>query len=485
MLFKYKNISIILFVIILVLLEVLFRSAGVPIVIGDANFFYPIAQNFAEHNDLSHPVMSPIVDGGGRLIWHGWGHSYVLGFLGKLFSDSFIGVIMSETLIVGIGCIGFTITFCSAYKKANVYVKGAIVISVVAIAFGYLGRPESLSFVLLVAGIAAFHYLENSAFRWGVIVVLWGGIGTTQPTVALLVGPILLGYMVISEVEVRLALSKWLVVGAFSIATTLLLTAVFYPYSVADWIDGLWRHSQKIAARGDSDRTLYYYFLAPSRFMQGGWYALTVACGGLLLWQSGETRNWTLVGVALIGAGLAWYTSIRIPPTNYNLFALLPVFAIIVQESLTKIDSVVAARVIKAAVLILGLSSTLIVGRSTIVSVQSSNGPSRQNVVNKLNELIGSQGEVERKSICMNKGILFSVYEPSEWDSFCSMNSKLPTGKEEYAVTMQAGLGRFKPPEVENYTVLFDNFRNNGIHFGPLKVANTDDSYRFAVYKRK
>ena len=474
---KCENVLLIFVVSFLFFLEIFFRSIGIPIIGGDAVFFYPIAENFAQQNGLFHPVMSPITSRGGALTWHGWLHPYVLGFLGRLFPDPFIGITISETLIVGIGCIGFTTTFCSAYREVSVYVKGAVVMSVVAVAFGYLGRPESLAFVLLVAGIASIHYLEEGAVRFGLVVVLWGGIGATQPTVALLIGPVLLGYMIISETNVHSALNKWLVVGAASVAATFLLTAVLYPYSVAEWINGLWQHSQKIASRGDTGRKLYYYFLQPSRFMQGGWYILAAACGTLLLWQSNETRNWGLVGVALIGAGLAWYTSIRVPPTRYNLFALLPVFTIIVQESLTKLEGVRLISATKILVILLGLSSVLITGRRSKVFIQSTHGPSRQEVAIKLDK-------IKENKICIDKGLLFSTYNPRRWDDFCLMDSKLPNGKERYAVVRQAGLGRLNPPKVKNYTILFDNFRNSGIYFGPLKIANTDDSYRFAIYKK-
>lgn len=459
--------------------EVAFRLNGVPIITGDAVWFYPVAENFSQYKSLIHPLMSPISDGGGPLVWHGWVHPYLIGLVGRLFFDPFLGVTISETIMVGLGCIIFAWIIVSSESDTSIFITASVTISVLVMAFSFFGRPESIAFVFLVAGLATLQYLEKRPLRLGSIVVFWGGVGATQPTVALLVGPILLGYFISSSSSPRSALFKWVMVGAMSVSFTLLLTVVLYPYSPVEWIEGLWMHSQKITDRGDSSRLLYYFMLQPSRFMQGGWFVLAAICGALLLWQYESTRDWWLLGVALIGVWIAWYTSIRVPPTRYNLFATFPLFAAFIYYTIDKLDGQKINIFVKSTVLLLGLCSVLIFGRRYIVLGRSLLGSDRNDVIRSVEAL------PDRSKVYVDKSILFSSYMPDEWVDFKTLGSKLPdkdNGK--YAIIKQSALGSLTPPEIEGYRILEESFNSEPIYFGPLKIANTDDSYNFAIYKR-
>lgn len=477
---KYQKYLIICCTLIVLFAELFFRLKGIPILTGDAVWFYPIAENFSQYRGLIHPVMSPISDGGGPLIWHGWLHPYIIGLFGRLFSDPFLGVTISETTLVGLGCLIFSWVIASTNGRNSVLIKTSVVISVVVMSFSFLGRPESIAFFLLVIGLGALQYFERSALKLGSIALLWGGIGATQPTVALLVGFALLGYFIISDPSPRSALVRWVVIGALSVSITFLLTLTIYPHSPIEWIEGLWMHSQKIANRGDSSRLLYYFMLQPSRFMQGGWFVLAAICGAVLLWQYDKIRDWWLLGIALVGIGVAWYTSIRIPPTRYNLFALFPLFVISIYYSVDKIKNKKIYLFVKSSILVLGIFSILIAGRRYMVLSRSILGTGCIEVANSVRELPRSS------EISMDSSILFSCYKPDTWTDFNVMRSKLPRKNDgKYAVVKQSALGRINAPKIEKNELLTETFNEEKIYFGPIKIANTDDSYNFAIYERR
>ncbi len=458
-------------------IEVFFRLKGIPVPGGDSLFFYPASQFYHLHGELYNPIQSPIKSGGGYLNWHGWVHPYLIGLFDFGHSSSYISVTVSETIILGIGCLLF-IKVTESVKEASIWTASALVVSVTAVALSFLGRPESVAFVLLVSGVATLQHLNNSPLRFWLITLQWGILGATHPTVALLAGPALLVYLIASTPRSSLAVRRWTTLGAASVTTTFLLTTLIYPHSISDWIQGLWEHSQKISSRGRSGGLIYYYFLMPSRFMQGFWILFGYIFGSLLFLNFEFEDKKTILVPVVLGSILVWYTSIRLPPASYNIFSFLPVISTLLLYYTYYTKSNKISFSVRYFIIFMGIISLLLISRRYLVFYNSINDqPLREDLRERVDKI------PDCKSVFLDKGLLISSYSPKKWTDFHYIISKTSGINPDYLVIKQAQSGNNIPEKIDGYKIVDNEYSKKGIYLGPIKAANTPASYNFSIYR--
>lgn len=473
------------------LAEIFFRIKGIPIPLYDSSVYYVPGIVFSESGNLSHPFWGLNSDGsfnpnGGPFLWHGWTHSYINGIAGRVFSGGLTGVRISETIIVSAGCIIFSDIISKIRKNGSVIVHLSALLSTTAVSFSMFGRPESVAFLLLVIGVFVLQRLEKGPKRAGLIVVVWGGLGATQPTVALLVGPILLGYLILKNSSSLSALTKWMAIGAASVLVTFLLTIFVCPYSLTDWINGLLAHAKKTAGRTDTGGLLYYYFLQGELFMQGLTFLFSTFILLIIPWNIGKSKSWFILTLLFLFYLISWYTSVRLPATNYNLFALYPIFLIFMLCSIDVFSASYKKKVSSLLVILVGIFAILILGRRYVIFDRSLEGASREEVKSAVDEL------PEKSEISINQSLLIAAYSPHEYSRFDRKSarfekfSKGDIGNEsDYLVLRQARTERLTPPNIKGFKVVKETFDKNQIYFGPVKLSETDYSYNFAIYEKR
>lgn len=472
-----SNIYGITIVWVLVSVEIFFRVKGIPIPIDDATAYYVPGIVFSETNSLVHPFWAPEGGNAGPFLWHGWIHSYITGLLGGMFWDGFTGVRISETLIVAVGCTLFSNIISELQKNSSSILHIFAVLSTTIVSFSMFGRPESAAFTVLIAGVFVIQRFRQSSLRTGSIVLLWGLLGATQPTVALLVGPVLLGYLVLEKNSPLSALAEWIAIGGASVLVTFLLTSIVYPYSITEWINGLLIHAEKIATRSDFSGILHYYFLSADRFMQGLIFVFSIPVLFFIGRNIDKTKRVLFVATALIGVAITWYTAVRIPATRYNLFALYPLFMIIIAYGFVLFEGKYKKAITLSSILLIGVFSLLIVGRRYFVFGKSLGGASKKDVRRVVESL------PDGSSISIDASLLIASYSSHKWHRFNTTRRSQLSRKSDYLILKQADSAELEPPSIDGFSLIKETFNKDPIFLGPIKLANTYDSYNFAVYK--
>jgi hypothetical protein len=129
---------------------------GLPIAVGDKQFFYPVIQNLKTLQQFNHPFLSPISENDYSYIWHGLLYPYTEAKLS--FTDSYPNIHLSSVTIFVINSI-LTIKIL----KPNLY--GYIGVPIfIAIYLYQMGRPELLVSTILLIDALARTTSKNSLY---------------------------------------------------------------------------------------------------------------------------------------------------------------------------------------------------------------------------------------------------------------------------------------------------------------------------------
>lgn len=466
-------IPMIFFVAIVIMLESYFRLHLLPIPVYDAPIFFSIAINFAAGKGLVFPFTSPVSTVNGPFTWHGWLYPYLIGGIARIISPSFLGVNLSEILLILGAAILFAILI---YPLKNVHwmVKLCAISAVVGASISSSGRPETLASFLIILGIVSVVYNRNKWTNCLCLSLIWGALGIAHPTVALLASPLVLGYMVISNKSLKTAWFGWIIIGISAVMIALLATITLYPYPLVSWIGGLWAHAKGVASRNTPEGFFFYFLFSPLRFMQGMWVPAALYSIYLL---TSQNRKWWIAGIILLSIIMFGCPAVRNPTTNYNLFAFIPFFVWISILAANRLDLGWKAKSIRVLVIIVGVFAIATLGRRYVVLQYSlSEGTRPQALVEEVKSIPMDQ------KIAMDESLKVACFSPDEWSRF-ERNMYGP-GRWDYFIVRQSSTAMQYPAQKNGYSLISNNFRRSLIYIGPIRVANTDLSYNYAIYRR-
>jgi hypothetical protein len=262
---------------------------------------------------------------------------------------------------------------------------------------------------------------------------------------------------------------------------TLLATATLYPYSLTDWIGGLLAHPKLGPSPADTGRFLYYFLLNPSQFMQGLW--IPAALYSIYLLAS-QNRKWWIVGITILSSIMFWYTALRIPSRSYNLFMFIPFFVWISMLAVNRLEYARRRKVICILVMVVGVFAIAILGRRYIVLQHSLfEGTRPQALVEEVKSIPMDQ------KIAMDQSLIITCFYPHEWERFVRVERWVDVDSDtcegwDYIIIKQSSSARQAPPQKNGYHLISNNFRRSSIYIGPIRIANTDSSYNYAIYRR-
>ncbi len=447
-----------------------------PIPLGDAVWFYPIAYTFANKGTLAHPFLNPLADsGGGALVWHGWLYPYVMGTLARWTGGTMRAVYLGEVLLMAVGLMA-ALRLVAQRLDRHRLLAGAVVVVAGSALWASAGRPELLALVLLMWGVVFLPYLRG----WTLPLaggVLLGLVAITQPTVGLLAA-LALTVAFAYTYAWRICLAYTAAAAAAALLTTVIATWALYPYGVGVWLGGLAEHAARTASR-QNDRLGYYFLFLPNQPLVGLWFVLGAGVGGWLLASRRARPGAPLVfgGTLVLLAAAAWYLGVRVPPTHYNITVFVPLIAWLVAIVYARIRDGRMRRLIQVSVVGLAISIGLGTARVALVAVSSLTTGVRANAAEAGVETYLRAGH----RVTVPASLLAAMPALHGRDGVQPASDRHDAGN--LLVVQQAGSGQVAAPTVPGHKLLEDRFRPHPVTLGGVRIANTPLTYELAVYR--
>lgn len=308
------------------------QTANFPFVpFTDAICFLPQAVKFAQGDGLRNVYQFDYLPDG-AFIWHGFLFPLILGGLFKTDTYTKVSVVLAvmnafTVLVLAAALLRLTSQWRIAPRAAFLSV---CLLAQAGFLLGMLGRPETLSSLLIAAGLLAWTF-KSSWLVYAAIGVILGLLAVTSPVPAVSAALCLLIGMVIRE-----GLSSSLVkAGVLVSAVALLATVVafqFYPYSFGQWLWGMEQHAKSVIKRGsewtDVSWLLRQYVISSGRLMMGGVFAGALAAAGYLIWtQASLTRLLRVALVAFLAVFAVIIVRFSIVSGFYVMLSLFPLGA--------------------------------------------------------------------------------------------------------------------------------------------------------------
>ncbi|MDM0045922.1 hypothetical protein QTH91_15645 [Variovorax dokdonensis] len=466
-------------VIVLVGPRLYFAGLGLPIQVGDALFFIPTALQHLLTGELSNPYMSPIQAGGGPYTWHGWLYPMALSWMGHGSGVHAVrGLLVLDTLLIALASL------ILAWKVSTVRAPLLLKLATIVCGCGLLvisaGRPEVMAQLLLVLWLAVVRWPmdRHSEIATAVLLAL---IAVAQPTIALLGGVLFAIHRTwVGTTREAVPAIAW--IAASSIALALLLTALIYPWPLADLAHGLVEQARSLSRRDDGDFFMIYVGLASSP-IQIVWLVLAVALGAVMYARgpAGRPASWLFYPLVVLGAFLAWRFGMRISYTAYNLWVFFPLvaYAMLVAASTERLKPFhrffAAALVGMALVLLLAQVRTLITLDRSAQDMAS------------LDQLV-QQVEADLKAgrrvaISPNLALARFDWHTRRNVSVMPLNDIQKAGAADVVYLNQASTGKRSAPRYEGWRIDGDHYMD-ALQLRGIRIANTPLSYAYARYVR-
>jgi len=459
--------------VILFAIDIVKALRVLPMPDGDTIFFYPIYLSVANTGELSNPLISPIAVGGGPLTWHGWLQPMLLGYCTKLFGGGMTAALLSEAILKQVGLAAyFAGVLRSGRIEDPVAILGSIVVYVSLSASQ--GRPELLASVLLLAWW--FLDIRNEGLRLSphLAVVFLGLLGATQPTVATIASGLFLVALLLNRPLFE-ALKLWIAANAGATLVVLAMLAVFYPFGVLQWIDGLARQAAIVRMRNDDTGFLRYWMANRARPLQG---LLVIVAALGLGWATLSRSLWSAAAFAYASTmALVWYLSARIPALEYNATVFAPVVVglgathLPLQRPRWRL-----AFGLGAAVLAASSTSAILVSCASMLDTRDA-----ASVHGHLQAL----ADDAKLAIELPPALLVGAVPFPEWKRYrLSLgDSTCPPDRAVLLVRRQANSGLYAPAAIQGCELIANRF-SDPIHLHSWRLPLVLQSYGYAVYRR-
>jgi hypothetical protein len=437
-----------------------------------------VALQYLLYGDFSNPFRNPLHPGGGPLTWHGWLYPYALSRIGGLFSvQTMPGMEVVESAIVVVSAA------LLALKIAPLPISGWVKVAAFVCAVGVLqalsGRPEVIAQLLLIVWLLVYP-LRSAAASDGLSAIVLGAIAAAQPTVAVLGGLLFCTYLCFAF-ETRRALLSIVRVGVVSAAFALLITWLFYPWSLGALASGLLEQARHVARRSDGDFWGIYVFSLSTPFVIA-WLAMLVALGALL-WRRRAVRPKSILFYPLLAVSIygVWAFGMRVSYTWYNIGVFFPLVIYTVLLALG--DERIRPFGKVASVVVLGLGALTLLAQV------------RQLSMLELSFLRGVPIAVAASSIDADvragkQVVLTSVMAMADYRLVKEPNVSVMTeergdavGNADVLYVHQAASGKRTPPARPGFALETNKFMD-GMFVAGFKVANTPAAYNYARYVR-
>ena len=461
-----------------------------PVLDDDAMDFVPPMVTYAKDGSLVNAVnplwsqLDPV--GGGRLIYHGFLYEMVVGK--STASATYPSIILTMGIIevLALGACAFVL-----YRAARLVAGefGWARFALVALGIGGIasalislrGRPEPFA-MLLVALAAGGMFLLKRRWHFFLVGVALGLMAATHPTGTLLCGPVAAVYA-----STRCGAREWFAWLAKALVVSLAvfgITAIWYPYHIWEWVEGLLRHSSIVFAWDRRGRVLQYWLTVPRTALYGPLYLVSLVCG---LWLSWKFRDRIRFKAGFLLSGLAfllpaYFYNVRNPEQNYDFILAPLVYGVLIVGaavwlSLDKNALPIRYRNLGMSLALTALTLTNLgfLRSAALFPFFLKHGLGYDQARARLQEIRAERPD----RIDLDAG-LFSLTEDYRNLTIASDRTK----EASLVVVQQVNRGRLLPPQLENYELIEDGFSRVVPRCLGVKLGNTVGGYNFAVYRR-
>ena len=444
----------------------------IPIPDFDSRYFYPIYLSIAHQAGLENPFLSPIAQGGGPLTWHGWLQPLLLGYSTMLFGGGMTGALISKSLIKFAGLFIYFGWMKSIKQETKLPAMLGLIIVYVALTASQ-GRPELLAAVWLLSWGFADRQCTTPASRIAVAGTSLGLLAVTQPTVAAL-SSIFWLVVLLRDKSLHDVTKLWIASNVSALFGLVLLSLLFYPYSLVDWISGLLQQARGVATSEVKGDFLKLWFLNQLKPLHG----FIIAAAAIVLGADVVRRGSRITLVAYCAAMFAlWYMSARNPHLVYNAEAFVP---LVVALGVTKLPNFTTSA--RRWLLICGYGTAIASLLAIVGSLNSLRGEDRAALHARLQEL---DQPIERR-IVLSAPLLIGAVPFEKWGRYdlADVSERCPVTPNTLVLVQQANSGSFQAPDLAGCRIVEDNFAERASFFGwQSPVDLVPRSYGFAVYE--
>lgn len=305
------------------------QSVNFPFVpFTDAICFLPQAVMFAQGEGFRNVYQFNYLPDGG-FIWHGFLFPMVLGGLFK--TDTYLKVSLTIAVLNTINILLLAVTLLRFTSKWSPLPKllflAVALLTQIGFLQGLLGRPESLTSLLLGWGILLWSF-KPSLTLYSIIGCIVGLLAVTSPIPAIYASAFFIIGIVFRE-NLSSRLIRILLLVAAGALLAMALSFLFYPYSIEQWFWGMKQHANNVIKDPSGNNfalIVRQFFISSGRFMMGFVFAGCWAAAAYLVLRSNKgnlsIRMLLFLLLALVGI-LIFRISIKIQ--YYYIICLFPV----------------------------------------------------------------------------------------------------------------------------------------------------------------
>jgi len=425
--------------------------------------------------------------GGQRLVWHGWLVEILYGTL--LWRSDYASLFILKAFVASAVLLASALLFSRALSRsqsANV-LPGSVFASLLLVGLVpplLSWRPEP--FVTLLVAITAITLpCIPVNYRWLIIGISLGFIGTAHPAAAILAA---LGCAIYFSwiLDGRRAVLAIAASAGTSGAVLLFAANIFYPYDLYDWLYGLYWHASK-ALGYDSGSMAYYWFLHPQMLGYGGWYLGGLALACYAAYRERRTIQFPagVVGFGVLAAVASWRLAIWVSARNYNLVAFAPLVCLMLLEGYVSLQtpgrfSRAGAGWCRAVIFMVGMAPCVATAFMVAHIAASANCglPYRDAKI-----IVGALERSHRK-IALTSGLFLLADDDSNIEIVWFDEGPLQSTKADVLVVEQARTSWLAPPEVAGFRLVNDRFSHTSPSLLGWRIGRTPAAYNLAVYVR-
>lgn len=455
---------------------------------GDALCFVPVAHNLANGkgwiNQHYRPDKVVTPDHPENFTWHGYTSPYLWASLAP--SKDYSGIRMGGTFssILGLLMMSvflFQITWAS--NRAVICVASAFLLLGMSPFLLHNGRPEPVAASVLLLVLCGARFCPQ-AWRVYVIGVGMGLLGLTHPVIALLCTPLVAVFFTLQTKnwkDLLLTSAQSLLAALGTLGLLLLLT----PYSVSDWLVGMYYHAQGAIVRETEASMLYYWMKLPDR----PFFALsTLACVSPLIhfaFTSVAGVRKVLLGIlSFVFFLLVWYFAVRVSTRSYNVAALLPALACI-SFLVCTLKKNLGIRFSPFTIPLYLAFMSAIPGVFVNIRHAALAGFAQSHQADRLQasrQILASIQELKMED--SNTQVSVGLFEITDIlpNSITGMFNDPPVRN--FYILQQSSTSRLLPPDIRGYRLAQDDYIHYPPRLGPIRLGNSSPGYSFAIYEK-
>jgi hypothetical protein len=396
----------------------------------------------------------------------------LLGYSTMLFGGGMTGALISESVIKFAGLFIYFAWMKRLKQETKLPAMLGLIIVYVALSAPQ-GRPELLASVLLLSWGFIDRQCATPAARIATAGVALSLLAVTQPTVAAL-SSIFWLLVLLRDKPLPDVAKHWIAGNTIAFLGLLLLSTLFYPYSLIDWISGLLQQARGIATNEVEGDFLKLWFLNQLKPLHG----VIIIAAAIVLGAEVVRRD---SGITIFTYSAAifslWYMSARNPHLVYNASAFIP---LAVALGVTKLPYLTTSA--RRWLLICGYGTAIASLLAIVGSFNSLRGPSHTTLYERLQEI----DQPTEQRIVLPAPLLIGAVPFEKWSRYdiADVSERCPATPNTLVVVQQANSGSFQAPKLAGCRIIEDNFAERASLFGRRSPVDlVPRSYGFALYE--